>query len=241
MKAQALYTDLAIYYDFIYHFKNYQKEAAEVARLIAENKNSQGSELLDVGCGTGKHLEFLQDRFRCTGVDFNPGILALAKQKLPNVRFAQADMSNMNLGRQFDVIVCLFSAIGYVKTYRRLRDTINGFVNHLAPGGVVIIEPWLTKDTYRVGTPHLAIYDGKDIKITRVNVSQARGDVSILDFHFTVAEKDKPVRYFRDKHELGMFDHQRILAMMKKSGLEGRFEPSGFMKDRGIFIATKPL
>ncbi|GAG89663.1 unnamed protein product, partial [marine sediment metagenome] len=56
-----MYKKLAKYYDLIYHWKDYEKEAHSVKDLIKKYKKSDGNKLLDVGCGTGKHLEQFKD------------------------------------------------------------------------------------------------------------------------------------------------------------------------------------
>ena len=89
------------------------------------------------------------------------------------------------------VVVCLFSSIGYVKNYPNLKKTIKNFVKHIKKGGVVVIGPWVNKKTYNVGTPHMITYEDKDIKIARLSVSKIRGNISIVDMHYLVAEKNK--------------------------------------------------
>src|SRR2546422_7047530 len=58
-----MYRQLANYYDEIYHFKNYQKEAGKIDALIQRHKKSSGNRLLDVACGTGNHIEYLKQHF----------------------------------------------------------------------------------------------------------------------------------------------------------------------------------
>jgi ubiquinone/menaquinone biosynthesis C-methylase UbiE len=112
MKEQLLYGELARYYDKLYHWKDYTDETTKIKELIKQNRSSPGVSLLEVGCGTGHHIQHLKDTFQCTGLDLNEGILEVAKEKLPNIEFIQADMVSMSLGRKFDVITCLFSSIG---------------------------------------------------------------------------------------------------------------------------------
>ena len=40
-------------------------------------------------------------------------MLEIARKKLPETELIQGDMKQMNLEREFDVIICLFSAINY--------------------------------------------------------------------------------------------------------------------------------
>ena len=57
--------------------------------------------------------------------------------------------------------------------------------------------------------------------------------------HYLIAEKDKDVIYFSDNHELGMFESQRILELMKDAGLEAKFLEEGFMANKGLFVGVK--
>ena len=241
MKEQALYKELAKYYDLIYSFKDYKKEAARIRKLVSKYKRSEGRELLDVACGTGHHLSYLKEDFSCTGVDISKEILDVAKKNAKGVAFKEADMTTLDLGKEFDVITCLFSSIGYVKTYKNLRKTIRNFSKHLKKGGVVLIEPWHTKLTYIPSSPHMETYDGKDIKIARLNVSELIGSLSVMDMHYLIAERAKGVKHFVDRHELGLFEVDETLRIMKEAGLQSKFLKRGLMQKRGMFVGVKQL
>ena len=234
-----MYKKLAKYYDLIYHWKDYEKEANSIKDLIKKYKKSDGNLLLDVGCGTGKHLEQFKDDFSCTGIDINVEMVKVAKKNVKDVIFEQGNMINLNLKIEYDIILCLFSAIGYVKTYSNLEKTMKNFANHLKKGGVLIIEPWFTKSIYRVGDPGMTTYDGQDVKIARVNSTKKEGDLSIMEMHYLVAEKDANVIHFVDTHELGLFETDKTLDFMEKAGLQAEFLKDGLMEDRGLFIGVK--
>ena len=56
----------------------------EVDWVILKTKLRSGAEILDVGCGTGRHLRaFLDLNLKCTGVDLSKDCIDLAKKKLP--------------------------------------------------------------------------------------------------------------------------------------------------------------
>ena len=234
-----MYKELAKYYDLIYSWKDYKKEAIRITKLIKKYIISDGNKLLDVGCGTGKHLQYFKDKLSCTGIDLNKEIINVAKTNVSDVSFTQADMINLDLSETFDVIICLFSSIGYVKTYDNLEKTIVNFSKHLKSGGVVIIEPWFTKSKYWVGKPGMTTYEGEDIKIARVNTTSLENDLSVMEMHYLIAEKDKDVKYFTDTHELGLFEIDRFLEIMSNSGFKAQFLKNGLMKDRGLYIGIK--
>ncbi len=239
MNEQMLYRELAKYYDFIYQWKDYAKEASTLKEHINQYKKTDGNLLLEVGCGTGHHIKHLQDTYTCTGLDINDEILKVARKNVPNTEFIQADMIDMDLGKKFDVITCLFSSIGYVKTYSNLERTLGCFSRHLHRGGVTIIEPWFTKEVYSVGSPFITTYEDDDLKIARVNVSDIDGDVSVMNMHYLVAERGKAVKHYVDRHELGLFEVDRTLEIMGKVGFDAQYLPDGLMKDRGLYIGVK--
>jgi len=239
MENQVLYRNLAKYYDLIYYRKDYAKEASELKKLFSKYKKSAGTRLLDVACGTGRHIKHLKDEYNCTGIDLNEEILKIARKNVKDVEFIQADMTSFNLERKFDVITCLFSSIGYVKTYQNLKRTFQKFSEHLVEGGVAFIEPWFTREVYDVGRPSMTIYDGDDVKIARLNTSEIQDDISVMDMYYLIAERDKGVRHYVDRHKLGLFEVDETLKIMVESGLVSQFISEGLMPGRGLYIGSK--
>jgi SAM-dependent methyltransferase len=230
-----MFTKSAAFYDAVYSFKNYEAEAERLHALIQER--TPASTLLDVACGTGQHLQYLSQWYAAEGVDLDPELLDIARQRLPDVRFHQADMTDFDLGRQFGAVVSLFSAIGYVKTVERLDRAVACMAKHIAPGGVLVIEPWFTPEHYTAGRPSAVHVDKPGLKITRMNVSAVEGTVSVLDFHYLVATPEG-VSHFVEHHELGMFTDQQYRQAFEATGLLVEHDPEGLM-GRGLYIGTK--
>jgi len=229
----------ARHYDLLYSWKDYAAEAARIRSIIRRHMRSSGNDLLEVACGTGGHARYLKKHFRIVAIDINPGMLRVARRNVKGVEFRQADMRTFNLGRQFDVVLCLFSSIGYMKTTAQLKAALGKFARHLKLGGVAIIEPWFEKSKYGIGVVHLSTCEDGKTKIARLSVSGARGKTSLLDMHHLVAEQGKQVKYFVEHHELGMFERGEILRLMRESGFRARWQKSGFRYDRGLFIGIK--
>ena len=125
MKEQLIYKDLAKYYDLIYESrgKDYEQEVKKIESVIDKYKSSKSKKLLEVACGTGKHLKYFSKHYECTGVDINQGILDIAKRNAPNVKLVQADMAKLDLEEKFDIITCLFSSIGYITSIKDFKRT----------------------------------------------------------------------------------------------------------------------
>ena len=206
--------------------------------MVQSHKKSSGKELLDIACGTGSHLAYFKKHYQVIGLDLNKEMLKIARRKFPKIKFRQANMISLNLKKRFDVITCLFSSIGYVKTHVNLNKTIAAFAKHLKSGGVLVIELFISPRIYRTGELHSSFVDKPDTKIVRMNVSRRRGNIGILDFYFLVGTK-REIKFIKDKHELGLFGTSEILKALRKNGFQAKFLKNGLMKGRGLYIAVK--
>ncbi|HUE97666.1 MAG TPA: class I SAM-dependent methyltransferase [Anaerolineales bacterium] len=234
-----MFSKSARYYDEIYASidKDYAAEAGKAHQLIQRNKQSKGKLLLDVACGTGLHASLLGKYYQVEGLDLDPGMLAVAKKKHPRIRFHQGDMTDFDLGRQFDVVVCLFSSIGYVRTKPRLQKAIKNMGKHLLPGGVLLIEPWFTPKQWHPGRAFMTQVNQPDLKIVRMSYSGQKGKLSTIEFQYLTGTP-KGIEHSVEIHELGLFTHQEYMAAFKAAGLHGTHDSEG-LDSRGLYIGTK--
>jgi len=230
---------LARYYDQIYHWKDYRKEARKIKTLIQRYKRSPGNELLDVACGTGEHIRYLRDDFSCIGIDASEKMLAVAKSKVRGVEFVRGDMADFDLGRPFDVILCLFSSIGHLRTRNEVSKTVANFAKHMKKGGVLIVEPWIRKSEWKDGRVDMQTYESDSVKIARVNIGRAEEDFSIVDERYLIAEKGGGISYIRDRLKMRFFELDPTLEAMRRAGLDAKFTEDSLMPGRGLLIATK--
>jgi ubiquinone/menaquinone biosynthesis C-methylase UbiE len=225
-------------YDLVYSFKDYAGEARRLVELIEERRPGARS-LLDVACGTGKHLTELGDRFPdAEGLDLDEGLLAIARERLPGVTLHHGDMTSFELGRRFDAITCLFSAIGYARTEAKLRAAIGAMARHLEPGGVLLVEPWFEPQAWIPGHLHLLTVDEPDVKLARATVSGLEGTLSTMDFHYLVVTNDG-VEHFSEHHEAALFTRAEMTGAFEAAGLAVEYDEEGLI-GRGLYLATRP-
>ena len=224
------------YYDAIYETmgKDYVSEATKIHELIQKYKRTYGNTLLDVACGTGTHAGLLSQHYRVEGTDLNASMLKVARQKHSGVRFTRSDMRSFDLGRQFDVVTCLFSAIGYMKTRSELHKAIQSMRRHLLPGGVLLVEPWFTPEQWIRGRVSTILVDKPDIKIVRMTRGGVKGKISVLDFHYLIGTAKK-IQHIVEHHEFGLFSQDDYRNAFTRAGLTVTHDPEG-VDGRGLYI-----
>ena len=231
------YTARPELYDLEYSFKDYATESATVERVIRE-RNPGAKTLLDVACGTGRHLAHLQARFTCEGADLDEGLLGVARKRIPGIPLHHADMRDFDLGRQFDAITCLFSAIGFVGGADGLAATASAFARHLNPGGVVLVEPWFTPDAWIPGRPHLLTYEAPGFVLARATASGLRDErVSTTEMHYVVGTP-AGVEHFVEHHDPYLFTTDEMRSAFEAAGLVVDYDAEGLI-GRGLWICSR--
>jgi ubiquinone/menaquinone biosynthesis C-methylase UbiE len=82
-----MFVKSAAWYDAIYAWKDYPREADRLHALIGQHAPRPAATLLDMACGTGQHLPYLKTHYAVEGLDLDEEMLALARQRCPDVVF----------------------------------------------------------------------------------------------------------------------------------------------------------
>ena len=220
------------YYDLLYQDKDYDAEVEYINSLI-QNHTNKVETILDLGCGTGKHDELLCDKgYKIHGVDISEEMLKLArlrrKGRENNLTFSRSDITKLDLGQKFDVIISLFHVISYQKTNSLLDKVFLNVFKHLNDDGLFIFDFWygpavLTnlpkKKTKRLKNETIEIIRLTDTKMhADLNTVDVNFDVSIKNFKDNNVIKKKEIhqmRYLFDT-ELEMFCEKYGFQINKK-------------------------
>ena len=229
-----MYHRSAEFYDAIYSFKDYASEAAQLRERIARIRGRDAHTLLDVACGTGAHLAELRSWYAVEGVELSEAMLAIARRRLPDVALHPGDMRDFSLPRRFDVITCLFSSIGYTRVADEMRRAVHNMAAHLAPGGLLLVEPWFFPQVYKPGHVSADWFQRPDMKIARASMSELVDGISVIEMHHLVATS-AGVESFIERHELGLFTEAEYADAFVRAGLDVEFEPEGLI-GRGMFV-----
>ncbi len=113
--------------------------ASYIRRLIRRHK-PRARTLLELACGTGAILKILAKSYDVVGLDLSPSMLSIARKKLPQVKFFQRNMVSFDLGRKFDVIICVFDSINHVLEFADWQKIFRNAARHLEEDGLFLFD-----------------------------------------------------------------------------------------------------
>jgi SAM-dependent methyltransferase len=231
-----MFTASAAFYDLLYStIKDYQADTTQITTLLRQ-LNPGCRTILDVACGTGEHARRLAaEGFEVDGLDLDPAFIRIAAGKHPAGHFFQADMSDFYLSRRYDAVLCLFSSIGYLKTLDRVRRAFGCFRDHLAPNGVLMVEPWFLPGALDPARVVRQTAEANGVRVSRVSHVEIEGTLSRINFDYEITDATG-TRHATETHELGLFTPAELLRTFAEAGLQADHDPMG-LTDRGLYVA----
>jgi SAM-dependent methyltransferase len=122
---------------YVERFRTLAAQGADLAgeaRLV-DALLPRRARVLDAGCGPGRVGTFLAAAgHTVVGVDGDPVLIAAAEADHPGPRWIVGDLAELDLGEQFDGIVCAGNVMTFLAPSTR-REVLRRLRAHLAPGG----------------------------------------------------------------------------------------------------------
>src|ERR1700737_453575 len=131
---------LALYDDYLA-----ERTPAEIDRLEALLALRPPLRIVDLPCGQGRHaIELARRGYEVTGVDLSPFLLKVADERARadgvRVRWLAGDMRQPIAGERFDVVLNLFTSLGYFADEADDRKVVDAAAAMLVPGGRFLLE-----------------------------------------------------------------------------------------------------
>lgn len=110
-------------------------------------------------------------------------------------------------------------------------------VDHLAPGGVFVLEPWITKEKYWQN--HLAAnyVDQPDLKIAWMYQHEMEDNRSIFNINYLVGTSES-VESFTEQHVMGLWTEEEYEEAFKNAGIDVQYDEKGLF-GRGMYYGKK--
>lgn len=130
----------AQWYDTFYAGKDASGEVDAVLAVARRGGLPAGGAVLDVGCGTGRHVAIVAQRgYRVSGTDSSPAMLARARDRCAGQAGIQAPGETTGT---FDLVYSLFDVLSYQTTAADAREFMRRLSGWTVPGGIVVVDCW---------------------------------------------------------------------------------------------------
>lgn len=217
----------AFRYDYlrVYPHRNDEEARRQVDFLMDKLNVLPPCEVLDLGCGDGRHsLELNRRGFRVTGLDLSEELLERARRRTADegldITFIQGDMRDPPAVRAYDLVVNFFTSFGYFREDGENARVLEAISRALRPGGRFLMDYLNRKHVISTLVPSdRRTVEGMEVEQRRWisgNPSEAGGHVRI----------NKQVRIREDGAErsydesVRMYTLEELEAMMDRAGLK---------------------
>lgn len=133
------------YYDLIYKNKNYEKEIDFYYEFYKKYRKSWFQDkILDFGCGTGNHTEFLSKRFENVyGLDIDQNMIDIAQNKKfeNKVDFTVSKIKDFQ-GKDFTFCIALFNIFTFIPSLKSLISEFTEINKRMVDRGVFVFDVW---------------------------------------------------------------------------------------------------
>lgn len=182
------------YYETLYDHRDLTEAKAFVKNLTSQIPLPEQAEVLDLGCGWGRHTRSLADLgYRVTGLDLSPRLIdrarAMANERdvpaLGSLDFEVGDMRTHRMNRRFDLVVNLFTSMGYFDHDQDDLKVLQNAFHHLRDGGYLVLDYFDTDHTLG----HLVPSETKNFPNFRAHLKREvvegrlRKEIRIEDFN----------------------------------------------------------
>ena len=202
-----------------------QATQAEAEFVIESMGLQPGAQVLDVGCGYGRHaMELAARGYHIVGLDMSTPLLVRggeeAHRRNLTINFVRGDMREIDFDSQFDGAYCLFSTFGYFDDETN-KKTIANIARALKPGGRVLIEI-LNRDYIIADLPTRVWWEGDGCVVleeVELNYFSSRIQVnrSVVFDDGRQLEQEISVRAY-SLHEVGKLMHAAGFRVLEVSG-----------------------
>ena len=196
----SVFGDYSLYYEALYRDKDYPGEAGFVHSVLQKHA-PQAKSILDLGCGTGIHAEYLcRMGYRVHGVDVSRQMICLANKRageMPSdiasfLSFSEGDIRSCRVEQSFDAVTALFHVASYQNSYEDLRALFQTAKLHLTRGGLFLFDFWHGPAVLRdAPAARIKRWEDEQMQVIRLAEPVMHADRNVVDVNYTLLVQDK--------------------------------------------------
>jgi len=187
-------------------WSNHTKD--EVLFIINQLKLKGNENILDFGCGIGRHaIEFSEQGFNVVGVDFAERLLEKANENSKHLQnkpiFQVGDCRNIDLKKQFDVVLCLYDVIGSFIDNEENIKIIENIYKHMTINGYCIISVMNYEVTEYIAKQEISFDEFPD-DVFKIQASENMENTgNVFNPNFYAIDKKTKIIYRREQFSSG--------------------------------------
>lgn len=219
------FSEYSNYYDIYYADKDYAAEADFVMEL-ASRFGANPQTLLDMGCGTGRHLEeFVKRGLECDGFDLSSEMLSQAKERLAgsDVTLQKGNLVDFENHKQYDLVVAMFAVMGYLSDNEQLLAGLYTAKKHLKPKGLFIFDGWFGPAvlSQKPDKRRHEYEDGQNTVVRKVTPSlDPVTQIVTVHYDISVNRNEKIIEQIQENHVMRFLFIQEMTLLMQSAGLK---------------------
>lgn len=234
------FDSIGSYYDLLYKDKHYDSEVDYICSLF-KRKKFEGSNILELGCGTGQHARLLANKgFDILGVEVNPTMLSKVVQS-DSFQAVQGDARNFFTNRQFDIVLSLFHVLSYQVENSDLDSFFNTASIHLRDGGFFIFDCWFSPAVFHQGASNrIKRMSDQDFSILRLAEPNSFPSCSVVEVNFTIFVENLKtgiIQSFTELHPMRHFSISELDHVAKSHKFE-RIVSEEFLTGKPLSLET---
>ncbi len=181
----------------------------------------QGSSILDLCCGHGRHTVPLAQRgYRMTGQDLSEVFLREAEKAAHTqgvqVHWVHSDMRDIPYENEFDAVINIFTAFGYLEDEGEDQKVLQQVCKALRPGGLFLIETLHREGLIRHYAPQMISYYPQgliELEERSFDLLTSRNEVKITMIYPDGQRKEY-------SHSLRVYTLTELVRMLAVAGLQ---------------------
>ena len=207
----------AKYYDLILGKEEFRKNAAFVDKILKKHKVHT---VLELGCGSGLYLFPLKKAgYAIEGLDISKEMLQIARKQDSTIKLHKKDMSNFELKKSFDTILCLNSSLVLLPTMRQIQKTIKLCEKHLTQEGLLLLDlpnhKVEIKEEDKIGTRKRYKKGNEVVEVIFQDYKKGNKWVSHWQGFVKTTKKKKE---FTEHYEELIYEPKKLEEFLKKEG-----------------------
>ncbi|MFA8439616.1 class I SAM-dependent DNA methyltransferase [Pueribacillus sp. YX66] len=212
-----MYRHFALIYDELMANAPYDKWV-DFVQQSCHRYNVSRKKVLELGCGTGTLTALLsQAHFEMTGVDVSAEMLAIAREKAKHARFFEQNMTELDVGEQFDIVLIFCDSLNYLTSEADVIATFERVYDHLTSDGLLLFDVHSLYKVHSIFKDQTFAYESDSISYIWDCYVDSNNYVE-HELTFFVKREDSLYERFDELHVQKTFSSHTYEQMLSKTG-----------------------